>query len=139
MQGGAPGLTSSGEMSTHRWLPRSVALEIDIPEALARGVCHGCRVWRSAGIAVVLKATMFSNALRRRLRFHRLGILVAVIVLAVGIAFVAAALVRFNLLEALHGTTLVFVLGCALVVLGALSLAAYGVVRAIEWANQRWR
>jgi hypothetical protein len=33
MQGGAPGLTSSGEMSTDRWLPKSLPLDIAVPMA----------------------------------------------------------------------------------------------------------
>lgn len=82
---------------------------------------------------------MFSAILRRRRRFHRLGILVAAIVMATGIGFIAAGVLRFELLEVLRGNTLAIVLGCALVALGALSLVSYGVVRAIEWANRRWR
>src|SRR5262245_28920405 len=33
MQGGTPGLTSGGEMSTQRWLTRSLTLDIDVPGA----------------------------------------------------------------------------------------------------------
>ena len=41
MQGGAPGLTSSGEMSTHRRLSKSLMLEIDVPEARAIEALRG--------------------------------------------------------------------------------------------------
>ncbi len=80
---------------------------------------------------------MFSDTLRRRHRFHRLGLGIAVIVMAAGVALIAAAVVRLNLLEESRGHDLVFALGSALVVLGILSIASYGVVRAIEWANRR--
>src|SRR4029450_11950920 len=33
MQGGTPGLTSGGEMSTQRWLNQSLMLDIDVPAA----------------------------------------------------------------------------------------------------------
>jgi hypothetical protein len=54
MQGGTPGLTSDGEMSTQRWLKRSLTLDIDVPRA-ARAVFHWPRSTdRSACALVVL-------------------------------------------------------------------------------------
>jgi hypothetical protein len=38
-------------------------------------------------------------------------------------------------LETAHGSELAIALGGALVAFGILSIAAYGVVRAIEWAS----
>ena len=78
---------------------------------------------------------MYSSALRRRRSFHRIGITVACITILVGLAFIATAAVRLDLLEALKGAPMA--LGVALVVLGVLSVASYGVVRAIEWASRR--
>ena len=46
---------------------------------------------------------------------------------------------RLDLVETINGYDLALALGIALVVLGMLSIASYGVVRAIEWANRRWR
>ena len=73
-------------------------------------------------------------------RFHQLGILVSSIVMAIGLTLIAAAaMFRLDLVETINGYDLALALGIALVVLGMLSIASYGVVRAIEWANRRWR
>jgi hypothetical protein len=71
-------------------------------------------------------------------RFHQLGILVSSIVMAIGLTLIAAAVMfRLDLVETINGYDLALSLGIALVVLGMLSIASYGVVRAIEWANRR--
>jgi hypothetical protein len=71
-------------------------------------------------------------------RFHQLGILVSSIVMAIGLTLIAAAVMfRLDLVETINGYDLALALGIALVVLGMLSIASYGVVRAIEWANRR--
>jgi hypothetical protein len=71
-------------------------------------------------------------------RFHQLGILVSSIVMAIGLTLIAAAaMFRLDLVETINGYDLALALGIALVVLGMLSIASYGVVRAIEWANRR--
>jgi hypothetical protein len=80
---------------------------------------------------------MYSSVLRRRRSFHRIGIGIAVIVMAVGIALIAAAIVRLDLLERLRGNDLAIALGGALIALGVLSIVSYGLVRAIEWASRR--
>jgi hypothetical protein len=53
----------------------------------------------------------------------------------VGLAFIAAGVVRLDLLEKVQGDILAMALAIALVVLGVLSIASYAVVRAIEWAS----
>jgi len=55
----------------------------------------------------------------------------------VGIAFIAAGVVRLDLLEEAQGDVLAKALVIALVALGVLSIASYAVVRAIEWASRR--
>jgi hypothetical protein len=55
----------------------------------------------------------------------------------VGLAFIAAGVARLELLEETQGDVFAMALGFALVALGVLSIAAYGVVRAIEWASRR--
>jgi hypothetical protein len=71
-------------------------------------------------------------------RFHQIGILVSSIVMAIGLTLIAAAVMfRLDLVETINGYDLALALGIALVVLGMLSIASYGVVRAIEWANRR--
>ena len=80
---------------------------------------------------------MFSSALRRRRSFHRIGIGVAAAVMAAGIGLITAAIVRLHLLEETEDSSeLAIALGGAMVVLSVLSIAAYGVIRAIEWANR---
>ena len=80
---------------------------------------------------------MYSRVLRRRQSFHRIGIGIAAIVIAAGIALISAAIVRLDLLQSLRGNDFAIALGCAFVALGALSIAAYGLVRAIEWVSRR--
>jgi hypothetical protein len=71
-------------------------------------------------------------------RFHQIGILVSSIVMAIGLTLIAAAVMfRLDLVETINGYDLALALGIALVVRGMLSIASYGVVRAIEWANRR--
>jgi hypothetical protein len=55
----------------------------------------------------------------------------------VGLAFIAAGVVRLDLLEDAQGDVLAKALVIALVALGVLSIASYAVVRAIEWASRR--
>ena len=81
---------------------------------------------------------MFSSALRRRRSFHRIGIGVAAAVMAAGIGLITAAIFRLHLLEETEDSSeLAIALGGAMVALSVLSIAAYGVIRAIEWANRR--
>ena len=54
----------------------------------------------------------------------------------VGLAFIAASVVRLELLEEAHRDIFPMALGIALVALGVLSIASYGAVRAIEWASR---
>jgi len=54
----------------------------------------------------------------------------------VGLAFIAAGVVRLDLLEEAQGDVLAKALVIALVALGVLSIASYAVVRAIEWASR---
>jgi hypothetical protein len=51
-----------------------------------------------------------------------------------GVALIAAAVFRLHLLETAQGSELA--VAVALVVFSILSIAAYGVVRLIEWANR---
>jgi len=55
----------------------------------------------------------------------------------VGLSFIAAGVVRLDLLEEAQGDVLAKALVIALVALGVLSIASYAVVRAIEWASRR--
>jgi hypothetical protein len=55
----------------------------------------------------------------------------------VGLAFIAAGMVRLDLWEEAQGDVLAKALVIALVALGVLSIASYAVVRAIEWASRR--
>ena len=80
---------------------------------------------------------MYSSTLRRRRSFHRIGITAACMTILVGLAFIAAAVVRLDLLGTPRADLFPMALGFALVALGVLSIASYGVVRAIEWANRR--
>ena len=54
----------------------------------------------------------------------------------VGLAFIAAGVVRLDLLEEVQGDILAVALGIALVALGVLSIASYAVVRVIELASR---
>jgi uncharacterized membrane protein YcjF (UPF0283 family) len=80
---------------------------------------------------------MYSSPLRRRRSFHRIGIAAACITTLVGLAFIAAGVMRLELLEEAHRDVFPIALGIALVALGVLSIASYAVVRAIEWASRR--
>jgi len=78
----------------------------------------------------------FSSGERRQRSFHRLGIAIAGAIIAVGLAFVGTAMVRLDLLENLDANAFAMVAGFTLVLLGAVAIASYGVVRAIEWASR---
>jgi flagellar motor component MotA len=57
--------------------------------------------------------------------------------MAAGIGLITAAIFRLHLLEeAEDSSELAIALGGAMVALSVLSIAAYGVIRAIEWANR---
>jgi hypothetical protein len=73
------------------------------------------------------------SASRLRRRYHRLGIIIAATVMAIGLAVSAAGMVRLELWEVLQEDTLAIVLGLALTALAAICLAVYGLVRAIGW------
>jgi hypothetical protein len=78
----------------------------------------------------------YSSVSRRRRSFHRLGLAIAGAIMAVGFALISAAAIRLDLLEALGAETFAIVAGFTLVLLGAIAIAAYGLVRAIEWASR---
>jgi hypothetical protein len=82
------------------------------------------------------RRTSYSSMSRRRRSFHRLGVTIAGGVIAVGLALIGAAMVRLDLLEALGAETFAVIAGFTLVILGAIAIAAYGLVRAIEWASR---
>jgi hypothetical protein len=79
---------------------------------------------------------MYSRPLRRW-HTHYIGIAAACMTTLVGLAFIAAGVVRLDLLEEAQGDVLAKALVIALVALGVLSIASYAVVRAIEWASRR--
>jgi len=79
---------------------------------------------------------MYSRPLRRR-HTHYIGIAAACMTTLVGLAFIAAGVVRLDLLEEAQGDVLAKALVIALVALGVLGIASYAVVRAIEWASRR--
>ena len=56
----------------------------------------------------------------------------------VGLAFIAASVVRLELLEETQGDVFAMALAIALVALCVLSIASYGAVRAIGWASRHW-
>jgi hypothetical protein len=56
--------------------------------------------------------------------------------MAVGLALIGAAVNRLDLFETLGAETFALAAGFALVLLGVIAIAAYAVVRAIEWANR---
>ena len=74
-------------------------------------------------------------SLRHR-SFSRLAIGVAGAIIAVGLALVGAAINQLDLFETLGAETFALAAGFALVLLGVIAIAAYAVVRAIEWANR---
>ena len=55
--------------------------------------------------------------------------------MAVGLALIGAAVNRLDLFETLGAETFAVAAGFALVLLGVIAIAAYAVVRAIEWAS----
>jgi len=65
-----------------------------------------------------------------------IGIAAACMIMLVGLAFIAAGVVRLELLELAHREFFlrVMALGMTLVALG---IASYAVVRAVEWASRR--
>jgi len=70
---------------------------------------------------------------RRRRSFHRLGVTVAGVIIAVGLVLIGAAAIRLDLARRRD------VRNCCsftLVFLGTIAIAAYGVVRAIKWASR---
>jgi len=73
---------------------------------------------------------------RRQRSFSRLAIGVAVAIMAVGLALIGAAVNRLDLFETLGDETFAVAAGFALVLLGVIAIAAYAVVRAIEWAGR---
>jgi hypothetical protein len=75
---------------------------------------------------------MYSSVLRRRHRFHRLGITAAVTAMAIGAAVIAVGVVRLQLWE-VQNDVLAIIVGFSIVALGAVCIAIYGVVRAIGW------
>ena len=72
----------------------------------------------------------------RQRSFSRLAIGVAGAIMAVGLALIGAAVNRLDLFETLGDDTFAVAVGFALVLLGVIALAAYAVVRAIEWASR---
>jgi hypothetical protein len=74
----------------------------------------------------------YGSAFRRRRNFHRIGVGIAGAVIAIGSAFLGAAVIRLELLELLRLDTFSIVLGVTSVVIGVIAISAYGVVRAIE-------
>jgi len=54
----------------------------------------------------------------------------------VGLAFIAASVMRLELLQEAHRELFSMALGIAVVALCVLSIASYAVVRAIEWASR---
>jgi hypothetical protein len=56
--------------------------------------------------------------------------------MAVGLALVGVTVNRLDLFETLGAETFAYAVGFALVLLGVIAIAAYTVVRAIEWASR---
>ena len=75
-------------------------------------------------------------AFRRRRGFHRIGVGIAGAIVAIGLAFIGAAAIRLELLEYLGAATFSIVPGLTFVVIGLIAIAAYGVVRAVEWRSR---
>ena len=73
---------------------------------------------------------------RRHRSFSRLAIGVAVAIMAVGLGLIGAAVNRLDLFETLGAEAFASAAVFALVLLGVISIAAYALVRAIEWANR---
>jgi len=68
------------------------------------------------------------------LRFHHLIIPIAAAMVAIGLAVIKASR-SLGILEIL-GPDLVLAIGSVLIVFGVFCIASYGLVRAIEWADQ---
>jgi len=68
--------------------------------------------------------------------FHRVGLGIAATIVATGLAFIGAAVIRLELLEFLRADIFSIVLGLTFVLLGVIAISAYGVVRAIEWFSR---
>ena len=71
---------------------------------------------------------MYSSPLRRRRSFHHVGIAAACMTTLVGLAFIAASVVRLELLEETQGDIFAMALAIALVALCVLSIASYRVL-----------
>ena len=93
-------------------------------------------LWARGGNRVMAISYMYSSPLRRRRSFHHIGIAAACVTTLVGLAFIAASVMRLELLEEAHKELFPMALGISLVALGVLSIASYAVVRAIEWASR---
>jgi len=93
-------------------------------------------LWARSGNRVMVISYMYSSPLRRRRSFHHIGIAAACVTTLVGLAFIAASVMRLELLEEAHKELFPMALGISLVALGVLSIASYAVVRAIEWASR---
>ena len=78
----------------------------------------------------------YGSAFRRRRSFHRVGLGIAATIVATGLAFIGAAVIRLELLEFLRADIFSSVLGLTFVLLGVIAISAYGVVRAIEWFSR---
>ena len=78
----------------------------------------------------------YGSAFRRRRSFHRVGLGIAATIVATGLAFIGAAVIRLELFEFLRADTFSIVLGLTFVLLGVIAISAYGVVRAIEWFSR---
>jgi hypothetical protein len=78
----------------------------------------------------------YGSAFRRRRSFHRIGVGTAGAIIAIGLTFIGAAVIRLELLELLRADTFSIVLGFSFVLLGLIAIAAYGVVQAIEWFSR---
>jgi hypothetical protein len=75
----------------------------------------------------------YGGAALRRRKYHMLGVFIAITLLAVGVAVIAAALVRLDLMEELQNDTLAIVLTIVLGGLGAVCLPVYALVRLAGW------
>lgn len=65
-----------------------------------------------------------------------MGLGIAAAIVATGLAFIGAAVIRLELLEFLRADTFSMVLGFTFVLLGVIAISAYSVVRAIEWFSR---
>src|SRR5262249_56570169 len=74
----------------------------------------------------------YGSAFRRRRNFHRIGVGIAGAIIAIGSAFLGAAVVRLELLERLRLGNFSLVFGGTPLVIWVIALSAYCVVRAIE-------